>query len=256
MSVDLEQYRQSAREQARIADLMAILPKERSSILEVGARDGYISRLLTAHFEKVIALDLVKPGFDIPGVIPVAGDVTSLAYAANSFDVAICTEVLEHISPSILSTACLELARVARSAVVVGVPYKQDIRVGRTTCQSCGAPNPPWGHVNSFDERSLQNLFAGLRLVSTTYVGSRRERTNSLSTFLMDFAGNPWGTYDQEEPCVRCGKRLQAPQQRTLLQTLSARIALRLVRMQERFASPTANWMHMVFAKDVFAKDE
>jgi hypothetical protein len=27
-----------------------------------------------------------------------------------------------------------------------------------------------------------------------------------VSTWLTDLAGNPWGVYDLEEPCIHCGK--------------------------------------------------
>ena len=40
---------------------MNIIPKGKDSVLDVGARDGYLSRLLTEHFTSVTALDLEKP---------------------------------------------------------------------------------------------------------------------------------------------------------------------------------------------------
>ena len=34
----------------------------------------------------------------------------------------------------------------------------------------------------------------------------------------MDLAGNPYGTYGQEEPCIRCGQKLVKPQEFSLAQ--------------------------------------
>ena len=249
MTLDLAQYRQGLREQERIADLMRIVPKGRATVLEIGARDGYISRLLTDSFEIVTALDLRKPQFDIPRVITTAGDVTQLDYSEGQFDVVMCTEVLEHIPSPSLEKACQEIARVARYEVVVGVPYRQDIRAGRTTCLACGGKNPPWGHVNSFGQGRLKRLFRGMAPVSTTLVGSSHARTNAVSGFLMDLAGNPWGTYDQEEPCTHCGQPLQRPPDRSLIQAACGRIAVTLNRMQDLVSSPRANWIHIVFQK-------
>src|SRR5206468_12881601 len=109
------------------------------------------------------------------------GDVTGLPFADNSFDVVCCLEVLEHIQPGQLPAACREIARVARHQTIIGVPYRQDLRIGRTTCSDCGTLNPPWGHRNSFDPRQLESLFGSLHPVSLTYVGQKHERTTALA---------------------------------------------------------------------------
>src|SRR5262249_20346926 len=158
---------------------------------EIGSRDGYHTRKLTDVFQQVTALDLSKPPFDIPRVTPVQGDVTCLDFPDRFFDCVLCAEVLEHV-PAV-EQAAREIARVARHEVLIGVPYKQDTRVGRLSCSSCGKSNPPFGHVNTFDEHRLQELFQGLDPVTTHWVGTNRERTNAISTRLLDYAGNPWG---------------------------------------------------------------
>jgi hypothetical protein len=70
-----------------------------------------------------------------------------LGFADDFFDFVLCAEVLEHIPTASLSRACSELGRVSKHYVLIGVPYRQDIRVGRTTCWSCRKKNPPWGHI-------------------------------------------------------------------------------------------------------------
>jgi ubiquinone/menaquinone biosynthesis C-methylase UbiE len=137
----IEEERTSAFELARTADLMRLVPKNRSSVLDVGARDGHFSKLLTQDFQAVVALDLEKPGFSHPGVRTVAGNITRLEFADNAFYCVFCAGVLEHISE--LSRACAELRRVARYEVLIGVRYKQDTRVRRVTCRACGRPGPP-----------------------------------------------------------------------------------------------------------------
>jgi SAM-dependent methyltransferase len=243
----LEEYHSSEQEQARTHDLLSLVPKGRRSVLDVGARDGYYSRLLTDYFGEVTALDLTEPAFDIPGVVTVAGDATDLHFPENAFDCVFCTEVLEHIPD--VRKACAEILRVARLEVIVGVPFKQDTRVGRTTCRSCGRSNPPWGHVNSFDEARLAGLFSGARVVSRSFVGTSTEATNPLSAFLMDLAGNPWGAYDQEEPCIYCGAKLVPAADRHLWQKVCSAAAIRIDGIQAVFTRPHGNWIHMVFAK-------
>lgn len=244
---DLANYHASESEKARTSDLMRVVPNRRRSVLDIGARDGYYSRLLTEHFAEVTALDLERPSFEFTGVVTVAGDATKLDFDDNSFDCVFCAEVLEHI-PNV-QKACSEIARVARHEIIIGVPFRQDIRLGRATCRSCGKINPPWGHVNSFTEERLLQLFPGLRIVSLSFVGTVREATNPLSSFLMDLAGNPWGTYDQEEGCIYCGAKLLSPDGAAVWQRACAAIAGRINRAQARFTRAHGNWIHLVLSK-------
>ena len=246
--IDVEKYRQSESEKARIADLFRILPRGRRSVLEIGARDGYLTRPLADHFERVTALDLERPAFEFSRVTTVAGDATRLEFPDDSFDCVFCAEVLEHIPE--VEQACRELVRVARHEIVVGVPYRQDIRLHRTTCRKCGKVNPPWGHVNRFDEQRLAALFPGLRVAGKSFVGSSNECTNPLSALLMDIAGNPWGTYIQDEPCLRCGAVLELPKERSLLSRVCSGIAERMNRLQMAITKPHGNWIHIVYSKD------
>ena len=247
--IDLAKYRASPNEAARTADLLGLVPKNRTSVLDIGARDGHFSRLLTQYFERVTALDLERPAFSYPGVETVEGDVTRLDFPAESFDCVFCAEVLEHIGP--LEQACREIVRVARHEVVIGVPYRQDIRLNRMTCSSCGKISPPWGHVNTFDEQRLHSLFEGLAVRRVSFVGRSKGVTNALSTLLMDAAGNPLGAYEnQEEPCSHCGKRLARPSgERPLWSKLCSGVAWRLTVAQQFLTPAHGAWIHVVYAK-------
>lgn len=244
---DLETYRAGENEKARTADLLRLMPKGRRSVLDIGARDGHFSRLLTEYFDEVTALDLERPRFQFDRVRTLAGDATSLEFADGSFDCVFCAEVLEHIPD--VQRACKEIVRVARHEIIIGVPFRQDTRIGRTTCRSCGKVNPPWGHVNTFDEKRLDRLFPGVKVLSKSFIGVAKEKTNPLSTYLMDLAGNPWGTYDQDEPCIHCGAGLIRPPATPVWQKVCLAIAARIKRVQAIWVQPHGNWIHLVLSK-------
>ncbi|MEO6929209.1 MAG: class I SAM-dependent methyltransferase [Casimicrobiaceae bacterium] len=247
--MNLTEYRASAAEQERVKDLLRLLPGHGDSILDIGSRDGYISKLLVDRFDRVVALDLVEPAIDDPRIDCVAGDLTALQVADKAVECVLCAEVLEHIPPDKLERACAELSRVARSAIVIGVPFRQDIRLGRTTCGACGAANPPWGHVNSFDQDRLTRLFPTWRAREWSYIGETRERTNSISTALMQFAGNPYGTYSQEEHCIHCGSSIGESGVRNFVQKVATRIASQLTHVQQQYSAARPKWVHVVFAR-------
>lgn len=246
---DLAAYRASEAERLRTDDLLALMPADGESALDVGARDGHFSRLMAGRYARVTALDLTRPRFTHPGVVCVAGNATALTFPDRHFDLVFCAEVLEHIPSPKLERACAELARVCRSQLVIGVPFDQDIRVGRTTCGHCGGRNPPWGHVNRFDEARLKRLFPDLRLAQRSLVGRHRERTNALSAWLMDHAGNPYGTYTQDEPCLHCDRPVGRPAPRSFGQKLLTRAAFAGQRLQRPFVRASARWIHLRFER-------
>lgn len=247
MDVTIETYRSSVAEQERAEDLFQLLPRGRSTILEIGARDGFHTRKLTEIFDTVTALDLRKPKFEFPRVTPIEGDVTQLSFPDRTFDCVLCAEVLEHV-PNI-ERAAREIARVARHEVLIGVPYKQDTRVGRLTCTYCGGVNPPYGHVNTFDEWRLKKLFCDLETIEIHFVGTNRDQTNPFSTLLLDFAGNPWGTYGQDERCLHCEAVMKPPNFRSLPQKIATRLAHILNCFQEPFIKAKGNWIHQLFQR-------
>jgi hypothetical protein len=247
--MDLTEYRAGESERNRIADLMRLLPENLDSVVDVGARDGFISKLLAGRFPKVTALDLEEPRIDDERIRCVKGDVTGLNFPDASFDLVFCAEVIEHIPSRTLVRACGELSRVAREYLLIGVPYKQDLRVGRLTCHACGKKNPPWGHVNSFDENRLKGLFPEFEVAGMSFAGEADAGTNSFSTFLTDLAGNPYGTYSQEEPCVYCGSNFRSPPERNLLQKALTKMARYVNEAQKAFSKRRPNWIHILFKK-------
>jgi SAM-dependent methyltransferase len=246
----LADYRNRDIEKVRTYDLMKLIPNDCQGVaLDVGARDGWFSVLLSEKFDKVTALDLQKPSIDHPRIECVEGDATNIDFISDSQDFVFCAEVLEHIPQEKLKKACSELERVARKYILIGVPYKQDIRIGRTNCYACGKKNPPWGHVNSFDTHRLKNLFPLCEVKKISFVGENKERTNKFSTFLMDLAGNPYGTYQQEEACIHCGAILKEPPPRNITQKIATKLAYYIKTIQSPFHRSHPNWIHILFEK-------
>lgn len=249
--MDLSKYRESGAEIQRVNSLIQLLPEKPRdlTLLDVGARDGYLSDLLADRFRTVIALDIQKTDIRNDAVISLQGDVTGLPFPDLSIDVVLCAEVLEHIPQKHLYRACSELTRITKNTLIIGVPFAQDLRIAQTTCGTCGAHNPPWGHVNTFTEHDLTQLFPAMRHVSTDYVGKNRNTTNSLSVYFMNLAGNPFGTYGQEETCIYCKRKLTPPTAMSAGQRTAAWIALFLNKIQSLSKATRPNWLHMSFQK-------
>ncbi len=94
---------------------------------------------------------------EIFGLTARSGDLHDLPFEDGEFDVALCSETLEHVSD--FRSALSELLRVARTAVVITVPHESHDRVEEN--RSSGEPH---AHINSFGLDSLDFLERGDRL--------------------------------------------------------------------------------------------
>lgn len=251
--MDLSDYRTNERERQRAQDIAGIIqscgPQFGKSALDIGARDGYYSKLMAEHFATVTALDLSRPNIHTENVSCIQGDICNLPCTNESFDFILCAEVLEHIPSNQLQSACSELERVCSDYLLIGVPYRQDLRIGCTTCYSCGQENPPWGHVNRFDEQRIYQLFPAFCSVTVSYAGKHKNSTNLLSYFLLHWAGNPFGTYHQEEKCVHCEALLLPPPERSFAKKVATKLAFIINKVQSLFVKEQPIWIHMLLQK-------
>jgi ubiquinone/menaquinone biosynthesis C-methylase UbiE len=95
------------------------------SLLDVGGAEGYmcglVKHLFGAHVRSCdLSAEAGRRARDLFGIQADAVDSVQLPYKDNSFDVVLCSEVLEHVPQyeSVLN----ELLRIARTAVVLTVP--------------------------------------------------------------------------------------------------------------------------------------
>lgn len=98
-----------------------LCPGERLSILDVGGGEGHLRAFFPAA--RVVVLEPEEA----PGTA-IRGDARQIPLRADSIDVVVCSDVLEHIPREDRPAAIRELARVARSVVLVGVPcWSEDV---------------------------------------------------------------------------------------------------------------------------------
>ncbi len=248
--MDLKRYRAGEREQVRIGSVLEMLPADVSlRTLEIGSRDCYMTQMLAERYAQVIALDLEKPQIDMANVLAMQGNLLNLPLKDNSVNLAVCTEVLEHIPSEHLQQACDELLRVSSKYVLVGVPYKQDLRVNATYCSCCAKENPPTGHLNTFDTARLEQLFAAANVKECVYVLPGDYKTNAFTYWLYGKCKFPFGSYQQEEVCVHCGAKLTRPKINPLQRLIACVGKVVEIAQNRLFKSRKVIWIHILFEK-------
>lgn len=110
---------------ARIEKIIELSQPADKEIIEVGCNEGFVSKaLLENGARRVVPVDYDQAMCDKANrmfdVNAVQGNILSLPFEDQSFDIALGCEVLEHISNPFKGLS--ELFRVAREKVVITVP--------------------------------------------------------------------------------------------------------------------------------------
>jgi ubiquinone/menaquinone biosynthesis C-methylase UbiE len=138
------------------------------TVLEVGCGEGLLAQHLVTHgfrpdrFEATdVDTSRIAPGLD-PIIEVRRASAYELPYDDDAFDLVVCCEVLEHLERP--ADALKELARVARTSVLVSTPWEPVWRVlnvlrGRYLRDLGNTP----GHIQHFTRAELERL-AGTRL--------------------------------------------------------------------------------------------
>lgn len=173
--LDEERYTQelfldNPAEMSRFNKVIELLPSDTNTLLDVGCGQGVFLHLLKTQTPiSAVGLERSRPSVKVAkrmfGGTVVEGEANKLPFASRTFDTLVSLEVIEHLPYQIYEQSLLEMARVARNCVVIGVPY-QEYRTF-VTCPYCGCRFHSAYHMRSFDENKLKTLFDDFELSSS-----------------------------------------------------------------------------------------
>ncbi len=92
-------------------------------LIEIGCGSGYLLDKISKLGYNIVGCDLVDVGLSKKGLSFVQGDIESLPFSENEFDVVICNHTLEHIID--VAKAVEELKRIAKKKIIITVPCQR-----------------------------------------------------------------------------------------------------------------------------------
>lgn len=201
---NLERYEGSAGQRLRARVVAAMVDPQAESVLDVGCGNGFVTRRLRAS-KLVVGLDPSEEALSHYDGVRVLASGGRLPFADRSFETIVCVEVLEHLSDELFGKVTNELARVARNSIVIGVPYRQDLRQGMTRCAECGCVYHVDLHCRSFNgPEALARLFPGFKVEAVAYLGHARHIASRLFRWLRYALLGPGAASDFTR-CPACG---------------------------------------------------
>ena len=193
----------SAIEQERVCKTLALIPQRVRTILDVGCGCGYLTnRLHDLHYD-VVGVDTSRTAIHHVTGAKALASVDALPFADQSFDLVLCTQVLEHL-PRVVYEGCIgELLRVGRTYVLVSVPNREFLRQNFTRCPECGCEFHVHRHLRSISLETLCRDFWGFALVDCAYTDVRARYRTAFEVFLLHTL-NHWPT-TPTAMCPQCG---------------------------------------------------
>lgn len=169
---ELDRYDTDATQRLRARVIASLVDPCIERILDVGCGNGFVTRHLRARVA-VVGLDASEVALAEFEGIRVAASCDHLPFPDRSFDAAVCAEVLEHLPPAVLARTVKELARVATTWLVIGVPFSEDLRQNMATCSGCGHHYHVYLHRHSFGSPAdVLRLFPEWVQASLVFVGT------------------------------------------------------------------------------------
>lgn len=191
----------------RLRLVIEMIPGDARAVLDVGCGKGEIINAAATRDPRrfVAGTDAAVTPLAYVQTPTVASALPHLPFADKSFDLVMCLQVLEHLPGSAFQDALRELGRVARSHLIVGVPFAENLATKHVRCAACGHEFHADGHVRRFTIADTLSLFHGFRRDRVELVGESQKRATHASTWLQHAVA---GRYYAPEgiDCPRCGQ--------------------------------------------------
>jgi SAM-dependent methyltransferase len=192
------------REKVRV--FVEMIPDQVQTIVDVGCGDGAITNELARRWT-VTGVDSSRTALQYVTTEAVLADARALPFDDGSFDLAMTSQMLEHLDDAAYAAALAELRRVARNYVLISVPYREDLGMRTIRCPRCGLRQHVWGHVRRFTPESLADDLSAFEVVDTRIFGDIQDPAWPRPLlWAMHNIFRGWYRPDgQHAQCARCG---------------------------------------------------
>lgn len=195
----------SSQEIERLEIVKRIIPDDVISILDVGCGNGALSNFLDDKYD-ILGIDQSTEALKFFKNRKLIGSISSMTFEDKSFDLVICSDVLEHLDGDNFQLTVEELARVSKKYLLVISPNDEDLRENLALCRNCGKEFHINSHLRSLSFKKIKSLFdRKFHLSFFTFFGDRWDYNHPLVTKWAHRRGEY--IYYEFAVCPSCGKK-------------------------------------------------
>jgi len=234
----------SALEWSRITETINMIPEETKSVVDVGCGDGLLTNELLGKFEKVLGIDVSREALKYVKTEKLLANMDDLPLPERSFDLVVCSEVIEHLPYPVYEKSLLELQRIAHKYLLLTIPNEEFLRDRFVKCPLCCCTYHRYRHLRSFDLEALKNLFPLFEFVKHRYVGGLTIRPYRWETIWRQNVADHWNL-SGHCVCPQCGATGSGSPKRGLLSYLFS-IIRRLLPKKKK-----PHWLAILYRRKV-----
>jgi len=197
------------KEQARVEATIRLIPENVHSILDVGCGDGRLTNRLAGTYSRVVGAEISKEALQYVKTEAVIAAADALPFEDCSFDLVLSTELIEHLPDWVYQKAIIEMKRVAKQWILIGVPWKEQLTISQAKCIRCGTKFHINYHLRSFNAHRCKCLFLPeFALINCQQVGVKdRAYYSPIFLWVKRHLGGIWAR-TSTTICPNCGARL------------------------------------------------
>lgn len=217
----------------KLEHFRAMIPGGVRTLLDVGCGDGALTNPLGEDYD-VTGADLSRAALAHVTTKSVVASATHLPFDGGSFDLVLCSQVLEHLEDAEYLQALRELRRVASGHVLISVPFDEDLALRTVRCPACEHRHHVWGHLRRFTPESLA-ADVGLRPAETRIFGDLQAPAWPATLLRLSHAAGGFYRPEGQSPmCPRCGNTDYAATRPLWTPAFAAKVLLDRVRRRPR----------------------
>lgn len=192
-------------EKNRIMTIIQMIPNDVDSLLEIGCGDGRIINNLKNKYENIYGMDISNEALKNVKTPKIKGRIENIPFPDNSFDIVLCSEVLEHLPNTIYEKALKELQRVAKKYILISVPNEENLQIGNVKCPQCASSFHVYGHLRSYSLSHMKDLFDFYGLVYYEIILNDVYILDDLVLKIKKWLKIDIFTFEDAKSCPQCG---------------------------------------------------
>lgn len=210
--------------QERLNTIINLIPEDVKSIIDIGCGKGEIINYLKNknNKKKIMGVDISDINKKHITTKFLIGKLPKINVKNKSYDLVLCLEVLEHINSKNYYNSLDEIERIAKKYIIIGVPYNENLDSKKIKCNICKNIFHVDGHLKSFKEKDIINLFNKFVLKERLLIGKPYKRKIKL----LDQLNNFIDLYYQQDNffCPYCNKYYKKINKISILKILLRKI--------------------------------